>query len=113
MADRDDELDKWAKHERRIADMEPWVESFKYHHRNDRVVERLNEISERARQALATAERVEGQLAEVSKRMTEMKRSNGGGNGQVKDTETRLRWVERILWGALGAVAMFELMARL
>lgn len=110
-----DELDKWIKHEKRLSEIEPKVESLWYHYRQDRVLERLTEFGERARQALATAERAEQGInkivdrAETAAARAEVaaKKSNGGN-----DAETRLRWVERMMWGAIGAVAMFELMVR-
>lgn len=92
MADRDD-LEKWIKHEKKFNELSPMVESLWWHHTHDRLLERVRDL--------------ESAVTEVPK-----KRGADNGNGHKKDTETRLRWVERILWGALGAVAMFELMAR-
>lgn len=95
MADHDD-LDRWIKHEKRFNELSPMVESLWWHHTHDRLLERMRDM--------------EAVIAELSKKRAAAGVDNG--NGQRKDTETRLRWVERILWGALGAVAMFELLGR-
>lgn len=95
MADRDNELDKWIKHEKQFNELTPMVESLWWHHTHDRLLERMRDA--------------ESALAELSKKRAT---TPDNGNGHRKDTEVRLRWVERILWGALGAVAMGELMLR-
>lgn len=83
-----DELDKWIKHEKQLNEIIPMMESLWWHHTHDRILERMRKLEEMP------------------------KSGADNNNGHKKDTETRLRWVERILWGAIGAVAMFELMAR-
>lgn len=125
---RKDRIDELIELRERVLTLESIVDGLHWHHRNDRLQEQITSLAkelakeietvkahvgEHDRKALEKIGQLALDLAAISAKLElspPVARVNG--NGHKKDTETRLRWVERILWGALGAVAMFELMAR-
>lgn len=107
-----DELDKWIKHEKRLSELEPKVESLWYHHRQDRTLERLNEVSGLVRQALAATEKLEGKFEKLADQPVASAAKKDVESGELS-MHVRMRWVERMMWGAIGALAMFELLVRI
>lgn len=90
VGERRKEDERFLDHEKRLHDLEPVVESLQWHHRNDRLLERMNSV-----------ETAIGHLEKAPKR-------DGNGNG----VETRLRWVEKAIWMAIGGFAVFEFIVR-
>jgi hypothetical protein len=118
-------LSKWIDHQGRIIDLESKVESLHYHHRHDRVLERLNELDAVAKlrnddRLLERINDFEALRKDVLERLGELeaavKLRKGNGNGAsavaAADTERRLRWLERLMWMGIGAMALFELWLR-
>lgn len=124
---RKDRIDELIDLREKVLTMESIVDGLHWHHRNDKLQEQITSLAkelakeieavkvhvgEHDRKALEKISQLALDLAAMSARLDTQPLVRVNGDGQKKDTETRLRWVERILWGALGAVAAFELLAR-
>jgi hypothetical protein len=82
--------ERFINHEKRLIDIETKVESLHYHHRQDRLQERMNDIE-------SVVVNIEKLLAKKN------------GNGELGK---RVIWVEKIIWMAIGGFAAIEFYIR-
>lgn len=95
MEERRQADERFINHEKRINELEVVVfETLQWHHRNDRLLERMNDAE--------TAIKHLGADAGAPKERQ--------GNG---DLQHRVRWVEKVIWMAIGGVVMFEFLVRI
>ena len=117
MAERS-ELEERIEYERRLGALENDVESLKWHHRNDNVLPRLNELEKDVGVLLSRPvnNNIQPRLSELEKDvgvlLARPVKPNGNGAGSGSETDKRLRWLERIVWAAVGGVAAFEFFIR-
>jgi hypothetical protein len=92
MEERRQADERFINHEKRLNELEVVVfETLQWHHRNDRMLERMNNA--------------ETAIEHLQSGVGAPKRN---GNG----VETRLRWVEKVIWMAIGGFAVFEFFSR-
>lgn len=94
MEERREADERFINHEKRINELEVVVfETLQWHHRNDRLLERMNDVETAIKHLQSGAESPKEK----------------SGNGEVN---RRLRWVEGAICVAIGAIAMFEFLVR-
>lgn len=94
MEERREADERFINHEKRINELEVVVfETLQWHHRNDRLLERMNDVETAIKHL-----------------------QSGAGAPKEKpedgDVQHRLRWVEKVVWMAIGGVVLFEFLVR-
>lgn len=120
--------DKLGELEAKYMALESIVDGLQWHHRNDKLQEQITALAKQLsseieavktragvhdREALEKIGNLALELAAISAKLDlppfvpVVARVNGNG-----DMQARMRWMERLVWGALGAVAAFEFFSR-
>jgi pantothenate synthetase len=124
---RKDSIDELIDLKTKVLTLETIVDGLNWHHRNDKLQEQITALAkelakeidgvkaragEQDRKALEKISQIALDIASMSAKLDLPQPARHNGNGHKKDTEARLRWMEKMMWGAVGAIAMFELLVR-